>query len=136
MGMSSLKKLSLFIIISNVLSNDQATHTFNPVDLAVITAPLSNGDSGHLFFANPTSRSIAGFGFVTGFNWALRQGHAEKAVARIHELRLKVTGPVRDRLDRLTTYLEQFMATTSLTAEYQEGKISHREILDSIGAYD
>jgi len=103
----------------------------------LVSFSLSNGDSGHLFFANLTSRSIAGFGFVTGFNWALRQGHAEKAVARIHELRLKVTGgPVRDRLDRLTTYLEQSMATTSLMAEYQEGKISHQEMSDSIGAYD
>lgn len=65
----------------------QIVHTVNPVDLAYTSASLANGDGGHLFYANLISRSIVGYAFVTGFNWALRHGHAEKIVAKIHELR-------------------------------------------------
>lgn len=65
----------------------QILHTFNPVDISYIIASFSSQDGGHAFFSNLIARSVLGFGFVTGFNWALRQGHADKIVARIHDLR-------------------------------------------------
>ena len=65
----------------------QILHTFNPVDISYTIGLLSSQDGGHAFFSNLIARSILGFGFVTGFNWALRRGHADKIVAQIHDLR-------------------------------------------------
>lgn len=65
----------------------QVIHSFNPIDITYTTLSLASNDGGHLFFSNLISRSVLGYGFVTGFNWALRQGHADKIVARIHDLR-------------------------------------------------
>lgn len=65
----------------------QILHTFNPVDISYIIASFSSQGDGHAFFSNLIARSVLGFGFVTGFNWALRQGHADKIVAQIHDLR-------------------------------------------------
>ncbi|MFZ2201945.1 MAG: hypothetical protein WAV56_00960 [Microgenomates group bacterium] len=75
----------------------QILHTFNPVDISYIIASFSSQDSGHAFFSNLIARSVLGFGFVTGFNWALRQGHADKIVAQIHELRQRAA-------DKLTEF--------------------------------
>ena len=75
----------------------QVLHTFNPVDISYTIALLSSQDGGHAFFSNLIARSVLGFGFVTGFNWALRQGHADKIVTQIRDLR-------QQAVDKLTEF--------------------------------
>ncbi len=62
-------------------------HSVNPIDLYYASASLTNLDGGHLFYANLVSRSVLLFLFNSGFNFALRRGHAEKIVAQIHNAR-------------------------------------------------
>lgn len=97
-----VKSPQLATLIGDVAG--QVLHTFNPVDITYLIALLGNQDGGHAFYSNLIARSILGFSFVTGFNWALRQGHADRIVAKIHEGRRVLTEIIDDQLDRFGVY--------------------------------
>lgn len=127
------KNATWSVIVGNLYG--QGSFFASPLDMGISAASLAS-DGGFLLLTNLLSRSINGLLFYSGFNLALEKGHAEKLVAKIRQLRLRVAGPVQDQLDRLLTFLEKSMGTASLMSEYQEGNISHQEMLGSLSAFN
>lgn len=125
-------------LLASTIGNLYALLAFlvSPVDMGFSLSSLALGDGGLLLLSNLLARQLTGFAFYNGLNFALYHGHAERLTAKIHELRLKVAGPVQDKLDRLTAFLERSMTTAALAAEYQEGNIGYQEMLDSISAFN
>ena len=91
-------------LLASIIGNVYALLSFfwNPVDMGFSLSSLALGDGGILFFSNLLARSATGFLFYNGLNFALYHGHADRLVAKIHELRLRVEGPVFDQFGRLT----------------------------------
>lgn len=74
----------------------QLFYFVNPVDMGHTLASFASQDGGHILFSNLISRSLLGCGYVTGFNWALRQGHAEKIVAEMKKLRQQLIDKITE----------------------------------------
>lgn len=125
-------------LLASIIGNfyGQLSFLVSPVDMGFSLSSLALSDGGLLLFSNLLARSLTGFVFYNGLNFALYHGHAEKLVAKIHELRLKLEEPALDQLDRLGAILERSMATASHAAACQEGTISYQEMLESIHAYN
>lgn len=121
-------------LLSSVIGNlyGQLVFLVSPVDMGFSLSSLALGDGGLLLFSNLLARSLVGFAFSTGLNFALYYGHAEKLAAKIHELRLRATGPLLNQLDRLGNVLEKGISIAVLLAAYQEGSITYQEMLESI----
>lgn len=67
----------------------QVVHSVNPIDIGFTATLFTSRDGGHLFFSNLISRAILTSAFSAGFNFALRRGHAEILIAKLHQLRVR-----------------------------------------------
>lgn len=123
-------------ILSSIVGNiySQLSFFWSPVNLGLSLSSLALHDGGLLLYSNLLARSITSFVFYNGLNFALYHGHAEKLAAKIHDLRLKVTGPALDNLDHARIGLEKSITTATFIAAYQEGNISYQEMVESIHA--
>ncbi len=63
---------------------------FSPVDIGFTATSLAMHDGYQLFWANFISRSVTGFLFWNGINFALEHGHADELVNKIHKLRVEI----------------------------------------------
>lgn len=123
-------------LLSSLIGNlyGQLVFLVNPVDMGFSLSSLALGDGGLLLFSNLLARSLVGFALSTGLNFALYHGHAERLAAKIHELRLRATGPILDHLDHLGETLRKGVSMAILLAAYQEGSITYQEMLELIHA--